>query len=429
MGIAVAILAAEGHIPHTLARQTVCCGELGLDGRLHPVRGVAASVLAGHSAGFKHFIVPQANLHETDIIPQIRAFGANNLAEVVNALGGAMDVPDLPPLEALTTPVSERYQVHDLSEVCGQADAKYGLALAAAGGHHLMMSGVPGAGKTLLASCLPSILPPLDTKSACEVLALHSLAGTIDTSQGAPRTPPFAAPHHRTTASAMVGGWAPGAIGVFSRAHNGVLFMDEAPEFSRDVIEALRQPLESGHCDIHRVWGSVVLPARFQLVLAANPCPCGGTDTQGNDCSCKPADKRRYRQKISGPVMDRIDLHMELLPISAADLRGATGGEGSEEVRSRVVAARERQRQRYSHVPWNMNAHAPGEWLRKYFGFPNQHTRSLDSALERGIISMRGYDRIIRVATTIADYDGKEAPDKNDLMAALVLRTQDRGML
>ncbi|GAA4284944.1 YifB family Mg chelatase-like AAA ATPase [Brevibacterium daeguense] len=425
LGIAVAILAAEGLFPAERARGIVHCGELGLDGRLHPVRGVLPSVLAGLRSGFTRFVVPRANAAEARLTGDAVVCGAGNLAEVVNTLGGHVPVPLLPAVESVDTDALPPAATHDLADVQGQDDARHGLEVAAAGGHHLLMTGTPGAGKTLLAGCLPGLLPALDEEAACEVVALRSLDGTLDVSAGLDRTPPFEAPHHRTTAAAMVGGSKPGMIGVFSRAHRGVLFMDEAPEFSRDVLEALRQPLENGRCDIHRAWGSVVLPSRFQLVLAANPCPCGAGIGSSSRCRCTPLNKRRYRNRLSGPLLDRVDIQLELMPLGPADLHSAQPREGSAEVAGRVAAARERQTARYRELEWSANAQAPGSWLREAFEFRRSETAPLDSALERGVLTMRGYDRVIRIATTLADLDGRNRPGADDLLSALLLRIRE----
>lgn len=433
LATAMSILAAEGSVDRETCAEIVFVGELGLDSRVHPVTGVLPVVLAGLDAGIRRFVVPAANLVEarvaletataTDTGPSARVRGAATLAQAVNLVGGDLPEPELPALEAPVTRRRSSLQVHDLSEVRGQADARWALEVAAAGGHHMYMVGAPGAGKTLLAQCLPGILPPLDPRRACEVAALSSVDGTFDPGHGLALVPPFESPHHRASASAMVGGSRPGVIGAFSRAHHGVLFLDEAPEFSRDVLEALRQPVESGLCDIHRAWGSVVLPARFQLVLAANPCPCG--QAAFRNCSCTPADKRRYRTKLSGPVLDRVDIQLDVLPVTLADLRASTTVEDSATVAARVREARARQEARYRGEPWDINAHAPGPWLREHFDLGAGHLGPLDSALERGQISMRGYDRVVRVATTLADLDGREGPSGDDLLSALTLRTRE----
>ncbi|MFB9777112.1 YifB family Mg chelatase-like AAA ATPase [Brevibacterium otitidis] len=424
LGIAVTMLVCEGLIPPNRADDVVHCGELGLDGRILPVRGVLPTILTGLEAGFTRFIVPYGNRAEAELVPQAEIIAAGHLADVVDAHGGRAAPSNTEPVPAVPSVRENVIEPTDLADVHGQHDARRALELAAAGGHHLLMSGAPGAGKSMLAACLSGIVPPLTSDERIEVLALQSLAGCVEADELDDVAPPFEAPHHRTTATAMVGGSRPGAIGVFSRAHRGVLFLDEAPEFSRDVLEALRQPLESGSCDIHRAWGSVVLPAKFQLVLAANPCPCGVAGST-QSCSCTPHVRRRYRQKLSGPLLDRVDIQLDVLPVTAADLRRDGPAESSAVVAERVREARERQTRRYADMPWNTNARAPGSYLREAFAFRSSETHILDRALERGLLSMRGYDRVLRIAATIADLAGRQRPDGDDVLAAALLRMRE----
>lgn len=263
LGIAVAVLKAQGVITQTDTESIIHCGELGLDGRIRPVNGVLPSLHSGLQAGFERFVVPVGNAEESALLGGARVRVVNSLAELINIYGGKLSVPMLPPVIDAETANTETSERHDLDEVQGQAEARFGLEVAAAGGHNLLMRGTPGAGKTLLAQCLPGILPALDDRQAVEVAAVRSLRGELHGGKGLDHRPPFEAPHHRSTASALIGGRRPGSIGILSRAHRGVLFMDEAPEFSRDVLEALRQPMEARQVHIHRAWGSMVLPASF----------------------------------------------------------------------------------------------------------------------------------------------------------------------
>ena len=427
LGIAVAVLRARGIIPPADTEAVVHCGELGLDGRIRPVSGVLPVLHAGLLAGFDRFVVPAGNSAEAALLGTAEVKTVSSLAELVNVYGGTLTVPQLPPVVEPAGPATPAPELYDLAEVQGQEEARFGIEVAAAGGHNLLMRGTPGAGKTLLAQCLPGILPTLTDAQALEVAAVRSLRGELVAGEELDHRPPFEAPHHRSTASALVGGRKPGTVGILSRAHHGVLFMDEAPEFSRDVLEALRQPLESRQVHIHRAWGSMVLPASFQLVMAANPCPCGaGMQSAANsDCHCTPMDKRRYRNRLSGPLLDRVDLQLELYPITPADLRLGGDQEPSAEVAARVLAARQAQSQRYAESPWSLNAGAPGPWLREHFGMRPEALRSLDRALETGRITMRGYDRVLRVATTLADLAGAAAPDAERIATALALRTQE----
>lgn len=427
LGIAVAVLKARGIITSAETEAVIHCGELGLDGRIRPVSGVLPSLHAGLLAGFDRFVVPAGNRAEAALLGDVEVLAVSSLAELVNAYGGDLAVPALPPVIEAPGPGAHATELHDLAEVQGQEEARFGLEVAAAGGHNLLMRGTPGAGKTLLAQCLPGILPPLDDAQALEVAAVRSLRGELVPGEELDHRPPFEAPHHRSTASALVGGRKPGTVGILSKAHRGVLFMDEAPEFSRDVLEALRQPLEARQVHIHRAWGSMVLPASFQLVMAANPCPCGAGMQAGATavCQCSPMDKRRYRNRLSGPLLDRVDLQLELYPLSPADLRLGGDQETSASVAARVRQARHAQGQRYANCDWSLNATAPGPWLREHFGMRPAALRSLDRALETGRITMRGYDRVLRVATTLADLAGANAPDADRIATALALRTQE----
>ncbi|GAA4513071.1 YifB family Mg chelatase-like AAA ATPase [Brevibacterium yomogidense] len=424
LAIATAVLGAEGIVDADRTTGVVFCGELGLDGRIVPVPGVLPTIVSGLRAGFTHFVVPAGSAEEANLVPGAKILPVASVAECAAWFGADMVPGPVEIVRDRSVTHGQRPDVHDLAQVQGQDDARYALEVAAAGGHHLIMTGSPGAGKTLLAGCLPGILPPLDENAAVEVLALASLAGTFS-ARDVPPLPPFETPHHRTTAAAMLGSSRPNSVGVFSRAHHGVLFMDEAPEFSRDVLEALREPLESGWCRVSRSWGAVDLPSRFQLVMAANPCPCGTGGTSAPGCTCTPMDRRRYRGRLSGPLLDRIDLRLQMLPVTPADVHAQEPREASAHVRQRVVAARQVQAERYAGRDWTTNGRTPGGWLRGHFRFAARETHLLDRALETGALTMRGYDRVLRIATTIADLAGKERPGTEELGAALLMRTQE----
>jgi len=310
-----------------------------------------------------------------------------------------------------------------MADVSGQGDARRALEVAAAGAHHLLLTGPPGAGKTMLAERLPGLLPDLADNEAMEVTAIHSLCGLPSSAVQLVRRPPFENPHHSATAAAIIGGGSglprPGAA---SRAHRGVLFLDEAPEYERRVLDALRQPLESGELVIHRSAGTAAYPARFQLVLAANPCPCGKASGKGLDCTCTPMMRRRYLARMSGPLLDRVDIQLQVERVSLADFGQAGSEEDTASVARRVGDARRRQTERLMSLGLETNSQVPGRILRGELRLPATATRILDHSLERGVLTARGYDRVLRLAWTLADLAQRERPDTNDVGQALSLR-------
>ncbi len=425
VGIAVAALATTGMLDLDRVADTVHLGELSLDGRLRPVAGVLPAVLAARRSGARLVVVPWGNRDEAELVPGIRVEGAATLRDVLALHGAELD-PPAEPVEPIASPplTDEAPTAGDLSDVIGHPEAIEALQVAAVGGHHLMMLGPPGAGKTLLASRLAGLLPDLGPDAAIEVSSVRSLAGLGVGSRLITR-PPFEAPHHSATMASLVGGGSglirPGAV---SRAAHGVLFLDEAPEFSGAVLDALRQPLETGEITIHRARTVARFPARFQLVLAANPCPCGQAGTGDAECTCTPNTRRRYLARLSGPLLDRVDLRLTVRRVSAVQLTGeAEGALTSAQARDRVVAARERTRARWGDEGWMLNAHVPGTPLRgpKWRLAPGDRAL-LDRALERGAITMRGYDRVLRVAWSIADLEGDDRPRAEHVGRALFLR-------
>ncbi|MHB1489555.1 MAG: YifB family Mg chelatase-like AAA ATPase [Cellulomonas sp.] len=424
LAIAVAMLAGAGVIPVEAPADVVHLGELGLDGRLRPIRGVLPAVAAAVAAGHRHIVVPAANEREAGLVPGADIVGAHHLAEVASRYGADVVVPEVVSPTVVVDAVRRDPDL-DLADVVGQDDARAALEVAASGGHHLLLVGPPGAGKTMLAARLPGLLPDLTPDEAVEVTAVHSVAGTFDPADGLIRRPPFEDPHHTATAAAVVGGGSgvprPGAA---SRAHRGVLFMDEAPEFSPRVLETLRQPLEHGELVIQRAGGTARYPARFQLVLAANPCPCGNAIGKGLDCTCTALARRRYFSRLSGPLLDRLDLQVDVLPVPRSALRRAERGESSAQVAERVLQARAAQTARLSGTPWRTNAEVPGPWLRRTLGPEASLMRDLDRALDRGLLSLRGVDRVLRVAWTLADLVGRTAPGRAEIGQAMLLRTR-----
>lgn len=439
LGIAVALLAANRNLPGRSAAGTVHLGELGLNGAVRPVRGVLPAVRAAVAGGHPRVVVAAANAAEARLVPGADVIAVRWLDEVVAWHRGELvedptavearahhendsdDPTDLLGNAASTSAGAQ--SAGDLHDVVGQPEAREALTVAAAGGHHLFLLGPPGAGKSMLAARLPGLLPDLSDEDALEVTAIHSVAGTLSRTPRLRRRPPFEDPHHTTTRAALVGGGSglprPGAA---SRAHRGVLFLDEAPEFDARVLDSLRQPLEQGELVIHRSQGSARFPARFLLVLAANPCPCGNASGPGLACTCSSTAKRRYLSRLSGPLLDRVDLQVELLPVSRAQLGGGAIPESSASVACRVAAARAAQRERWTGTGWTFNGEVPGPWLRGPMRLPGPVTADADRALDRGLITVRGYDRVLRVGWTIADLDGRARPSADDLGLALSLR-------
>lgn len=420
LGVAVAVLSThrEHGMPDELLARTVLLGELGLDGRVRSVRGLLPALLAAVRHGFDAAVVPVTQLSEADLVSGITIWGVATLADVVEVLRGN-HVAAHPP--HAVQPVEEARQL-DLIDVVGQEHAKRVLEVAAAGRHHLFVYGPPGVGKTMLAERLPTILPELTVPEALEVMALRSLTdrGLVDRLD---TRPPYSAPHHSASAAAIVGGGPrlarPGAV---SLAHRGVLFLDEAAEFSSPVIEALRVPLEKGRIVLNRSEGPVTYPARFQLVMAANPCPCGNASTPGARCTCSPMTIRRYSTRVSGPVLDRVDLQYRMPPMARSILaRDLPPGESSATVLARVVEARARQARRLSATRWRTNGEVTGSYLRRYQPIPDG-VEILDEASRRGTLSARGIDNVLKVSWTLADLDGADVPTPAHVYEALGLR-------
>ncbi|MGB6582101.1 MAG: YifB family Mg chelatase-like AAA ATPase [Streptosporangiaceae bacterium] len=451
LAIAIGVLAAAGKVPRAAAAGVMFFGELGLDGRLRPVRGVLPAVVAASEAGFGQVMVAEQNAAEAVLIPGVRVIAASSLSAAAGWLRGtpgrdggpaaaefeggqelpsgqvkgAQDAPGgaVSGGRAGRVAASCAAMTPDLAELLGQSMARRAAEVCAAGGHHLSLLGPPGVGKTMLAERIPTILPRLDTAAALEVTAIHSVAGTLPPQVPLLTDPPFLAPHHTATKAAIVGGGSGIVVpGSASLAHRGVLFLDEAPEFARDVLDALRQPLEAGEVVVARSGVTTRFPARFTLVLAANPCPCARAAGPAEGCSCSPSTRRRYLGRISGPLLDRVDVKIELEPVSRKELLSDRNfAESSQTVALRVIQARDRAAHRLRGTPWRLNAEVPGSELRRTWPPAPGSLAVLERSLERGLITARGVVKVIRVAWTMADLAGRPRPTSDDCATALGL--------
>jgi magnesium chelatase family protein len=444
LAVACAVLGASERIDPRVLSDIVMIGELGLDGRVRPVRGILPAVLAAAEAGYEQVVVPECAAAEASLVPGISVLGVRTLRQLIAVLADE-PVPDEEPDEGRPDPLmaglrlpgtgaatgmhtagaAQHDQGHDLADVVGQLAARTAVEVAAAGGHHLFLEGPPGAGKTMLAERLPAILPRLSREESLEVTAVHSIAGLLPAGKPLVDVAPYCAPHHSATMQALVGGGQgvarPGAV---SLAHRGVLFLDETPEFGSQALDALRQPLEAGHVVIARSAGVVRFPAKFLMVLAANPCPCGRFSRTDDLCECPPASIRRYQARLSGPLLDRVDLRVEVDRVTRSELSQRDArGESTVTVADRVRAARERAALRLAGMPWRTNSEVPGRELRSRWHVAPGAMDEAERSLERGVLTARGLDRVLRVAWTIADLVGHDRPDATDVNLALQLRT------
>jgi magnesium chelatase family protein len=424
--IALGVLACTGDIPAAALAGTAVMGELSLDGELRAVRGALPMVISALEDNVERVMLPRANLAEVACLSGIEILPADSLAETIAHFKGERPIPP-----ALHTKyedlLTERDGAFDFSYVKGQMGAKRALEIAAAGGHNILMIGPPGSGKTLMAKCMPSILPDMTFSEALEVTRIHSVAGLVPET-GLVAARPFRSPHHTASHASLVGGGTNAVPGEVSKAHNGVLFLDELPEYGRDVLEALRQPLEDGAVTVTRVSAQTTYPARFMLVCSMNPCPCGYFGSRARECRCTPGEMRRYVNRISGPLIDRIDMHVEVESVPPGELSGGAAQERSHEIRSRVQAAREIQRRRYLTYGGRIgcNAQLDAGTLMQACPMEQDAKNLIELSSERLELSNRAYTRILKVARTIADLDASEVIETAHVAEAVQYRAANR---